>query len=325
MSFMDGLLKGGKTTTTSNQTQSQSSSSQTNPWAPAQANLQFGLSAARNLYDQRLGQGFFPGKTYADFSPESEQALTGMTHRASAGNPLVPGAQQMVGDTLSGTYLDAGNPHFGLMAGRVVQSTLPAITAQWARAGRGTGNNEVVEAASRGVGDALGQLAYQNYATERGNQFQAAGMAPTLAAQDYADLERLASVGAAREGMAQKGIDEARARYQFAQDQPANALRELTGFTQPIASMGSSTTGSSSGTTSGTQVQQSQMSPMQLALGLGLAGAGLATGGASNGLMGAAPGVLGALNAGQYGNVGQSTANANGSLPRLGMQPWWGR
>jgi hypothetical protein len=245
-----------KTTQTSNQ--------KTDPWAPAVPALQQGLSAAGDVYNQRKAQTFFPGKTYAGFSNETESALSGMADKARSGTGLTAAAGGMVGKTLSGDYLSAGNPYFSQMSDRITSEVLPSITAQWARAGRGTGNGEVVTAASKGLGDAIGNLAYQNYSAERNNQMQAASMAPTL---DYADLERLRAVGAEREQMAQQGINEDMARYQYGQDQQANALREFQGFTMPVAQLGQQS--------SGTSTTSQQQSPLQTAVGAGLMGASL--------------------------------------------------
>lgn len=255
--------------TTSKTTQEESKKSQTDPWAPAMPSVERGLSAANDVFTQRQGQTFFPGQTYADFSPETEKALTGIAARAQGGSPLVRGAQGLVSDTINGNYLDAGNPHFGAMTDRITQSVLPSITSQWAKAGRGTGNGEVVEAASRGLGDSIGQLAYQNYSQERGNQIQAATMAPTLANQDYADMERLLGVGQMRQDQTQRGIDEQMARHQYSQDQGANALREFQGFTNPVAQLGQTST------SQGTTTSQQQQSPVQTAVGAGLMGASL--------------------------------------------------
>jgi len=256
-----------KTTTT----EQKSSSNKVDPWAPALPSVERGLSAANDIFTQRQNQQFFPGQTYANFSPETEQALSGTAARAQNGSPLVQGAQGMINNTLSGDYLSAGNPYFSQMSDRITSQVLPSITAQWARAGRGTGNDQVVEAASRGLGDSIGQLAYQNYGQERSNQMQAAGMAPGLANQDYVDLERLAGVGAQREAQSQRGIDEQMARYAYEQNKGANALREFQGFTAPIAQLGQQSTGTSSGTTT----QQQQQSPVQTAIGAGLMGASL--------------------------------------------------
>lgn len=263
-------MSGSRNTTTSSTTQKAS------PYN--QQSVDFGLSAARDVYDNRMSSpAFFPGQTYANPAAETEQALSGMADRARAGSPLVQGAQGNLQSVIGGDYLSAGNPYFSQMADRVTQNVLPSITAQWARAGRGVGNDQVVEAASRGLGDAIGQLAYQNYGDERGRQMQAIGMAPTMAAQDYADLDRLGQVGAAREAIAQQGINESMARFQAQQDQGARALAEYQGFTMPTNQAFATQTGSS------TQTQQQKPSALQTAVGLGLMAASPFTGGMTAG------------------------------------------
>jgi hypothetical protein len=217
----------------------------------------------------------------------------------------------MIGDTLSGQYLSAGNPYFGAMADRVTQNVLPSITAQWARAGRGTGNGEVVEAASRGLGDAIGQLAYQNYGQERANQMAAAGMAPGLAQQDYADMERLLGVGQMRQSQDQKRIAEEMMRYDFDQNRDARALGEFQGYTLPVAQLGQQSSGTS------TQTMEQKQSPMQTALGLGLMGASMMMGGGPMaGMMGGMGGLGGALGFGGSGlSPGMLTAMQAGGIP----------
>ena len=276
------------------------------PWAPAVPSLNRGLSAANSVYDQRLGQQFFPGQTFANFSPETEQGLSAMTNRAQAGSNLTRGAQGMIGSTLSGDYLSSGNPYFSAMSDRITSEVLPSITAQWARAGRGTGNNQVVEAASRGLGDSIGQLAYQNYGQERANQMAAAGMAPGLAQQDYADMERMLGVGQMREAQDQRGITEDMMRYDFDQNKAANALAEFQGFTVPVAQLGQQSSGTS------TQTMQQKQNPIQTAIGAGLMGASLFTGG------GPMAGLMGGLGS-SFGGV------ARGGLwgtPSASASPW---
>ena len=283
------------------------------PWAPAVPSLNRGLSAANSVYDQRLGQQFFPGQTFANFSPETEQGLSAMTNRAQVGSDLTRGAQGMIGSTLSGDYLSSGNPYFSAMSDRITSEVLPSITAQWARAGRGTGNNQVVEAASRGLGDSIGQLAYQNYGQERANQMAAAGMAPGLAQQDYADMERMLGVGQMREAQDQKGITEQMMRYDFDQNRDARALSEFQGYTLPVAQLGQQSSGTSTATT------KQQQSPVQTALGLGLMGASMMMGGGPMaGMMGGMGGLGGALGFGGSGlSPGMLTAMQAGGIPTI--------
>jgi hypothetical protein len=160
------------------------------------------------------------------------------------------------------------------MAGRITDQVLPSITAQWARAGRGTGNTQVVNAASQGLGDAIGQLAYTDYNNRMGDMMTAAGMAPTLDAARYADAEKLYGVGQLSQQMNQQQIDEAMQRFQFQQDQSSNALNEEMGALQGLGSMG--------GTQSTTST--ASMSPLQMIAGGGLTLASLFSGGGLGGL-----------------------------------------
>lgn len=299
-------MSGSKTVQTSEQKQQQSSK----PWDVAMPAVNRGLSAAGALYDQRMGQQFFPGQTYANFSQPTQDAFAGILGRA--GNGATAGAQGMVNSTVRGDYLSQGNPYFQGMAQRITDNVLPSITAQWARAGRGTGNGEVVQAASRGLGDAIGQLAYQNYGDERGRQFQAAQMAPTL---DYADFDRMRQVGAEYEAQDQKRIADEMARYQFEQDKGANALREYQGLTMPYVQLGQE----SSGTSSGTTTAQQRQSPLQTAIGAGLMGASLFTGGGPlSGMFGAG---TGGLSAASQGMMAMNPAMLGGYAPNP-YRPW---
>jgi len=302
-------LSGSKTVQTSEQ------KSQSRPWAVAMPAVNRGLSAAGSLYDQRMGQQFFPGQTYANFSQPTQDAFAGILGRV--GNGATAGAQGMVNSTVRGDYLSQGNPYFQGMAQRITDNVLPSITAQWARAGRGTGNGEVVQAASRGLGDAIGQLAYQNYGDERGRQFQAAQMAPTL---DYADFDRMRQVGAEYEAQDQRRIADEMARYQYAQDKGANALREYQGLTMPYAQLGQESS------SSGTQTSQHKQSPAQTALGLGLMAGSLAMGmppGMMGGLgaLGGAGAGLGGLSAASQGMMAMNPAMLGGYAPNP-SRPW---
>ena len=51
-----------------------------------------------------------------------------------------------------------------------------------------------------------------------------------MAQADYTDIAQLGSVGVAREGQAQKSIDDAMARYEYAQESPFTALGQYSNF-----------------------------------------------------------------------------------------------
>jgi len=261
----------------SQQKQTQSEKSQ--GWGPAMGQIQQSLPQVEGLYNQRLGQQFFPGQTYAGFDPSQTEALGNIEGIARGGGGVTGDALNLTRDTLQGKYLDAGNPHFGLMAGRIRDQVLPSITSQWAKAGRGTGNLDVVGAAGQGVGDAVGALAYQNYGDERNRMMQASGMAPMLDQARYADSDRLWAAGAERQGMDQKAIQEAMMRYQFDQDKEGNALKEKLGILHPLATLGKEGTSSSTTTTTPSPLQTAMQGAMMVGgAAMGMPGMGMGGG-----------------------------------------------
>jgi hypothetical protein len=111
--------------------------------------------------------------------------------------------------------------------------------------------------------------------------------APQLANQDYFDIAKLAEVGAAREGTEQQRIDDARARYEFAQDEPYQRLQRYASLIQ--------------GNYGGSSMSTVSASPGRAPIGQGMLG-GAATGAALGSVVpgigtgvGAAIGALGGL------------------------------
>lgn len=169
-------MSGGKngTPATSQQTSS------TAPWSGAVPYINQGLSAAQNLYQQG-GPAYYPGQTYAPENSLQSGAITslndigtGLASGTAANNPSnsffqglstgsgsVPGLSTL-NDYASGQYLSADNPYFQQVANTTAANVLPGINAQFANAGRGS-SGLASRAASEGLGDAIGGLAYNNY------------------------------------------------------------------------------------------------------------------------------------------------------------------
>jgi hypothetical protein len=114
---------------------------------------------------------------------------------------------------------------------------------------------------SQALTDVAGQLAFQNYAQERGlqeqaiqslgglsnqalqtqlqaagglgqtaasdmqRQLQAAAMSPDMAGQDYADIQRLIDLGQMQEGYQEMALADAMNRFNFEQQAPQAALQ----------------------------------------------------------------------------------------------------
>jgi len=221
--------------------------------------VKYGLNEAQSLYQSGLPQ-YYPGQTYVSPSAQTQAALQAQQTRALQGNPLLPAAQQQQQDVISGAYLQ-NNPYFNqALAGaaqgaqqnyydaiRQAQST----ASQAGRYGSGASadiQNRAAQTMSNTLANKYGELAYQNYATERGAQNAAALNAPTLAAADYADISQLGKVGQQMEDYQQQALQADIDRFNFEQNLPQNKLNQfLTQVYGAPAGTTSTTTQSSGG------------------------------------------------------------------------------
>lgn len=281
-------LGGGKTQTTT---------AKSEPWGPQQDYLKFGFQEARKIYDSGAPE-YFPGQTIAGIDPAQTAALNATEQRAMQGNPLLPQAQGLAADTMGGAFLGAGNPYFSAMADQIGDQ----VTRKYAQAFSGDdasfGSPAHRAALATGLSNAIAPLAYQNYATERGYQNQAALAAPQLAEADYADLARLGQVGDARRALEQGLINDDIARFNFEQNAP---WQRLANYMQMVQG----NYGGSNTVTAPTQGGS---------LGAGLLGAGLMATAMPWGSIGSALGGLGKGGA-QTATNAAFGAGAHGLLP----------
>lgn len=257
---------------------------QADPWGAQQPYLRRGFEEAeREILEQP--RSYFPGSTVVPFAPETEAALGLQTARAIGGSPINMAASQELQRTLGGGYLGMGNPYFQGMVERAVQplrreyeeTILPGIQSQFAGAGRygsgamGRQMGRAAEDYMRTVGEIGTGLAFPTYEAERTAMQRGLAFAPQIAAQDYADIERLGQVGAAREQLSGQQLQEQIARHNFEQQEAAARLAQYMNLIQ--GTYGGQQTGLT------TQPQYARgMSPI-------LGGLGGALGGAATGAM----------------------------------------
>ena len=231
--FYGGGGSGGGGTTTSK------TSSELDP--TVRPFVEYGLGEAKNLY-QQAGPSYFPGQTYVGPSGQTTAALQAAQNRAMSGSPLTQAGQQQQLGTVQGQYLSAGNPYFTqALAGPTQQATqayndaIKAAQGTASMAGRyGSGvSADIQNRAAQTLGTTLankyGDLAYQNYAGERGLQQQSAFNAPQMAAADYADIQQLANVGKTAEGYQQTALQSDIDRYNYEQNLPYQKLSAYLG------------------------------------------------------------------------------------------------
>jgi len=173
----------------------------TRPPEYAQPYLEYGLSEAKRLYGEQ--PQYFPGSTTVGFSPESEMALAATRERAMAGTPFAPARQGVVMQNLMGT-----NP----LQAAAFRPVVEQIEGQASKAGRyGSGYQQAA------VAQALAPAALQA-------QQAAIGQVPGAYEFGFADLGKLAGVGAAREAQQQAELAADIERFQFEQQQPLSSL-----------------------------------------------------------------------------------------------------
>ena len=211
------------------------------PSAVVQPYLSYGLSEAQRLYQA----GGTPALTP---STATQQGLQALQNRALMGSPLLGQSQQQAAATLAGDYL-SGNPFFQGAFTPAAQAATSAfnqaignVTSQASQAGRyGSGamnalQNQAANTLAQNLANTAGNLAYQNYGTERGYQQQAMAQAPSLAAADYADISQLLQAGQLGEGYTQAALGQPQqnlANYMTMLGQMAPAMGTSTSQTSP--------------------------------------------------------------------------------------------
>jgi hypothetical protein len=252
--------------------------------------VQYGLSEAQRLYQTPNVPQYYPGQTFIGPSAQTTSALEAAQARAMQGNPLVPAAQQQLQQTIQGQFLGANpylqqalQPAFGA-AQRQYESATNQALSNFSRAGRyGSGAMQgaltnVGGEFARALTGTAGQLGYQNYADERARQMAATQMAPAMAAQDYADIQRLSQIGQQTEAYQEMALQDAINRFNFEQQAPYARLQSFL----------SGAYGAPSGMQQVTPVYRN---PIGGALGGALAGQ--AIGGPTGALIGGGLGLLG--------------------------------
>jgi hypothetical protein len=227
--------------------------------------LSYGLGEAQRLY-QAGGPQYYQGQTYVSPSQTTQTGLQALEQRAMQGNPLVSAAQQQVQNTIGGNYL-SGNPFFqgafapaAQAATQQFQTAIGDIGSAASRAGRyGSGAMGTLQDRASGqlaqqLSNTAGQLAYQNYADERGRQQAATMAAPAMAQADYQDIQNLLAAGQAREGYTGQQLQSDIARFNFGQQQPQQNLATFLSsvYGNPMATL-RSTTQAGAADTSGLQ------------------------------------------------------------------------
>ena len=221
-------------------------------------------AAATAFQNGQLAPQPFPQSTVAPTSPITQQAWQAIVNRAQ-GSPLEGQFQNLLGDTINGKYLTAGNPNLDQVYQNVVAHVLPTVQATFTGSGREGSPLEAIDATDA-LAQAYAPIAAQSYDAERQRQMTAAGMVPTASALDYSNLAQLGNVGGQQQAQGQAELNDAVQRWMMQQGAPLTALQNYAGLV--TGNFGSQSTSS----------QPLYTNPAAGALGGAATGAGIISG-----------------------------------------------
>jgi hypothetical protein len=236
--------------------QSQSSSNEIDPMLKPY--IEYGLNEAQNLYDQGAPE-YYSGNTYLGPNQAQQDAMAMMTNQANAGSNVLTNSSALANQTLSGDFLNAGNPYLA----QATQAGADVATDQYNKAMQNTnsqaslsgryGSNAHANLASdnsQNLANALtnqaGTMAYNNYNAERQNQMNVMNNAQNIAGNDYYGANQLMNAGNQSAQFDQAALDADIARHDYGQNAQQMHLNNYLTAAYG-APGGSQTTTSSSG------------------------------------------------------------------------------
>lgn len=169
---------------------------------------------AARIYQEANALPFFPGQTFADFSPTTLGAFNQIT-----GDTSIEEARNANRGILAGDYFTGGDRFMQAYGDDI----LDQVNSVFGRGRTGSfyhGDNAV---------EALGDVAARMWQEDVGNVLRAEALAPSLA---YADAQADLGVGQALEAKDQQGINEAIARHNYPITNQQNNLAQYVAAIQ---------------------------------------------------------------------------------------------
>tara|TARA_R100000353_G_scaffold160943_1_gene120751 strand:- start:68 stop:943 length:876 start_codon:yes stop_codon:yes gene_type:complete len=255
---------------------------------------------AQNQFNQPLQ--FFPGQTYANptdlqIAAENLQANTALGGQTAVSQAVIPALQSQ----LAGPANVMNNPFLASAtqaAIRPIYSQAQGLLQQARRdatrqGGLGGTRQAILEQGVIGdfmqrAGDISASMYSDAYNNALTAQSRALGVAPQTLASLQVPAQQLAQVGAVQQARQQQAIDDARARFEFAQMEPSNRLTRYANIAGTNILPGTTTSMADTGGGLGTIGALG-------ALGGGIAGYNLGFGALTGGPAGLAAAATGAI------------------------------
>lgn len=177
-----------------------------------------------------LGQGLaqrpftpFPGQQVAPLTDQQRAGVEMMQTRAAAGSPVMTQANNLLGQTLGGNFLQ-GNPYLDAISNQTNQQVTSQVNRMFGNNANAWGSSPHQQVLARELSDAQNRLRYQNYGDERQRQMQSMLFAPQAAAADYADANAMLQAGGVLQGQNQNIANANYNEFMRAQEWPFKGL-----------------------------------------------------------------------------------------------------
>jgi len=212
------------------------------------------LSEQQRLYREGAPE-YYGGQTYLDPNSQQQQAMNQMTANANVNSGMLQNSTNLNNQMIQGDFLQ-NNPNFNAVmdtAGRkatdIYNNAMQGTNSQASMAGR-YGSDAHARMASnnssnlaQSLADTAGNLAYSNYAAERGNQINAMNNAQQIAGNQNVGAQNLAQAGQYQAGFDQTALDADIARHDYGQNA---AQQNLANYTNAVWGAPSGSTSSTS-------------------------------------------------------------------------------
>lgn len=221
----------------------------------------------------------YTGQQIAGLTPQHQQAISGITKRATQGNRAENAGEGYLTDVISGKYLSPeSNPY---LQGQVQNAQRDVRTALGGQQRGAFGNTGMDYSMGKALADSTNDVYGQNYNLERQRQSQAAAMAPQYAASDYNDLQQLMGAGDIQRDFTQQNLSQSynnwldKKNYPLQQlDVLGNALRTTMGGGGTSTSQGAGSSYNRLGGAAGGALMGAQLGSIVPGIGTGIGAVG---------------------------------------------------
>ena len=206
-----------------------SQTTRTEPWDAQKPYLKYGMGEAQRMYTMGVPD-YYSGKSIAGFDPAQEAAQAYTLGYTKGTRPAeMQKAAETQGMQLMGGDVDYSSGPFGRMATalgdqaktQLTSNVLPGIRQQMVQyQPGGSSRGDIVQAnaiaaANQQMTNKLAEMYGGAYTQAQGMRPGAVGMYPSLMAAPLGISGAMEDVGAARQDMTQRGLDEGVARYKY--------------------------------------------------------------------------------------------------------------